>query len=831
MTLTIVGVGPGDPELLTLKAVRILAAADVVAYPVSSQGSFAARIAAAHIGAAEHFAFAIPMSGDGAAEAAYDAAAETIAGHLSAGRTVALLCEGDPMLYGSAASVMARLAGRFAVDVVPGVTAASACAAVSGTSMVRYSEPLTILPATASAERLRASLAADGALVIYKIGRHFDAVKALIRAAGRDGTLIARATLPEQEITPLNDAPPGPKPYFSTVLVPAASSDMSSRPAVDVDAPVAVVVLGPSALATARAAKATLAAAGIDARLHGLVARVEAEAVDVPFAAARHHIGHLFATGHTVVGVMSAGILIRAVAPYLADKPAEPALLALAEDGSAVVPLLGAHRGGGRIATLLGETFGVAPAATTQGEVRLGVALDDPPAGWRVADPRPFKRLAADLAAGGGAAPDPSLDFLASLPAGAAPIRSTIHPAADADIVPTYVARRVALGMGAERHADPAAAVDFARAALDAAAIDPRAVAVVVSLDKKADEAALAAVAADLGAPLRVFDAATLAAQEPRLATPSETVRAAVGVAGVAEAAALAAAGPDGALIMPKRVEGALTLALAAAVRPITPTVGRARGRLRVVGIGPGTARWRTLECLDALARADAFVGYTLYLDLVEDLRGSQSRHDFALGEETARVRYALELAGTGRDVALISSGDPGIYAMATLAMELLDTGNLSEGARRVAVEVVPGISAAQAAAARLGAPLGHDFAFVSLSDLMTPWEAIRRRLEAAAVGDFVVALYNPRSRRRTSQLTEALEIFRAHRPAATPVVVAASLGRPAEALHHTTLGALDAERVDMLATVLVGASTTHRFTRGDGRIHVYTPRGYEVHP
>ena len=144
---------------------------------------------------------------------------------------------------------------------------------------------------------------------------------------------------------------------------------------------------------------------------------------------------------------------------------------------------------------------------------------------------------------------------------------------------------------------------------------------------------------------------------------------------------------------------------------------------------------------------------------------------------------------------------------------------------------VAPGVSAAQAAAARIGAPLGHDFAFISLSDLLTPWEAIRRRLEAAAAADFVVALYNPRSRRRTHQLEEAAAIFRAARPGETPVVIAQNLGRPAEAIHHTTLAAFDPAMVDMLATVLIGASTTRRFTRGDGRAAVYTPRGYEVAP
>ena len=819
---TIVGVGPGDAELMTLKAARILAEADVVAYPTTSRGSFAARTAEAHIAGATHHAFTVPMTGDGAAEAAYDEAARAIAVHLDEGRHVALLCEGDPMLYGSATSVMARLAPTHTPEVVPGVTAASACAAATGLELARGTQPVTILPATSDEAALRRALAAPGALILYKVGRHFDAVAGLVRRAGRDGTLISRATLADQTITPLADAPAGDKPYFSAILLPA-------RPPAERQptGAVAIVALGPSALATARTARTALREAGHAVTIHALARRVAAEDADTLFADTTTHLARLFEAGTAIVGLCAAGILIRAVAPLLRDKASEPAVVAMSEDGAAVVPLLGAHNGGAALATALAEAFATRAAFTTRSEATLGLALDDPPEGFVVADPLPFKALAAALPAAGAGRADPALTFLPQRPGWPADIRATTG--APEPGVATYITRTIALGMGAERGADPAAAIAFARAALAGAGIDPRAVAVVATLDKKADEPALHAVADALGAPLRVFDTATLAAEEDRLATPSEVVRAAVGVAGVSEAAALAAAGPGGDLRAAKTVQDRLTLAIAEAPQPIPPTVGRGRGHLAIVGIGPGRPLWRTGEAVALLAQADAFVGYSLYLDLVEDLRARQSRHDFPLGDETARTRFALELAGEGRTVALISSGDAGIYAMATLAAELLDTGDISDAARRVELTVAPGISAAQAAAARIGAPLGHDFAFISLSDLMTPWEAIRRRLHAAAEADFVVALYNPRSRRRTSQLVEAAEILRAARPGETPVVIAASLGRPAESITHTTLGAFRPEDVDMLATVIIGASTTRRFVRGDGRALVYTPRGYKV--
>ncbi len=811
MPLTVVGVGPGAPDLMTLRAVRAIEEADVVAYPETGRGSLAARIAASHTAGAKHVSFAIPMTGDGAAEAAYDAAAARLAPHLAAGRRVALLCEGDAMLYGSAASLVERLGPA---TVVPGVIAASAAAAAAGVSLVRGETAFTILPATAPAAALDAALARPDALALYKVGRHFDTVAARIRSFGRTGTLVVRASQEDETVTPLAEAPAGPKPYFSLILVPAGRPEQAPR-----TGDVALVVLGPAALPAAERARAAL---GGGATVHGLARRVPG--ADVLFVDTAHHLRGLFRAGTAIVAFASSGILVRALGPVVADKGVEPPVVAVAEDGSSVVPLLGAHAGGAAIAETLAAAFSIRAAHTTRSEAVHGIALDDPPEGWVVADPRPFKAVAA----GDGASPDPALTFLPPLPDGPTPIRATHHRVADGAAVPTYIARRIALGMGAERGADPAAAVAFVSETLAAANLDPRAVAVVASLDAKADEPALHAVAASLGAPFRVFDAATLAREEPRLATPSEVVRSAVGVAGVAEAAALAAAGPEATLLVPKRVAGQLTAAIALAPAPIVSPPGRARGHLAIVGTGPGDPALRTAELRAALARADSLVGYSLYLDLVEDLRAPhQSRHDFPLGDETPRVRFALERAGEGREVALVSSGDPGIYAMASLAMELLDAGDLSDAARRVDVTVVPGLSAAQLAAARVGAPLGHDFAFVSLSDLLTPWAVIERRLQAVAEADFAVALYNPRSLRRTDQLTRALDILRAHRPPETPVVIAGSVGRPAERIVHTTLATVDPATVDMLATVLVGASTTRRFTRGDGRALVYTPRGY----
>src|SRR4029077_12051522 len=198
-------------------------------------------------------------------------------------------------------------------------------------------------------------------------------------------------------------------------------------------------------------------------------------------------------------------------------------------------------------------------------------------------------------------------------------------------------------------------------------------------------------------------------------------------------------------------------------------------------------------------------VGYRLYLDLLGRAIEGKSRHVSAIGDEEARVRLALDLAAEGRSVALVSSGDAGIYALAPLVFELLDSEAKPEW-RVIDLRVFPGVSALQAAASRAGAPLGQDFCVISLSDLMTPWEKIRVRLEAAAAADFVVALYNPRSKRRPTRLSTATDIFLRHRSPETPVFIARNLGRDGEERRVICLSELAGADIDMLTIVLVGS-------------------------
>lgn len=247
-------------------------------------------------------------------------------------------------------------------------------------------------------------------------------------------------------------------------------------------------------------------------------------------------------------------------------------------------------------------------------------------------------------------------------------------------------------------------------------------------------------------------------------------------------------------------------------------------GRVTVVGLGPAGADWLTPEAQAELAAADVLVGYQTYIDRVP-ARAGQLRHASDNRVEAERARHALRLAADGAHVAVVSSGDPGIFAMASAVLEALDEEASPLG--DVEVRVVPGLSAMQAAASRVGAPLGHDFCVISLSDILKPWSVIERRLEAAGAADMALALYNPASRTRRDQLERAVSVLRGHRSPATPVVVARAVGSDDESLTVTTLNDLVLEAVDMRTLLIVGSSTTRVLSANGRGPLVYTPRRY----
>lgn len=496
-----VGVGPGDPELVTVRAQRIIGACPVVAFPQKRAGSSIARRAAAPWLApgCEELALVYPVTTgetdhaegyEGALRDFYDDCAAQIAARLDGGRDVAVLCEGDPFFYGSYMYVHERLAGRYATEVVPGVTAFSAAAAAAGTPLAKRDDVLVVAPGTLPAEALAAHVRSADAAVVMKLGRRFDGVRRAVEqaGAGERGVYVERASCAGERIAALGEVDGDEVPYMSLVLVPTARS-----------------------------------------------------------------------------------------------APAPP-----------------------------------------------------PPAGEEAAQP--------------------------------------------------------------------------------------------------------------------------------------------------------------------------------------------ARGALAVVGLGPAGPDWLTPEASAALGAADELVGYGPYLDRVPR-RAGQRRHASDNRVELDRARHALQLATAGASVAVVSSGDPGIFAMASAVLEAVESGNGAFAG--VDVRVVPGLSAMHAAAARAGAPLGHDFAVLSLSDQRKPWAIVERRLDAAGAADLALALYNPASRARREQLERAREVLLRHRAPECPVVVARDVGGDEERVCVSTLAGFDAAQVDMRTLLLIGSSRTRVVRRPGGRTLVYTPRSY----
>ncbi|MGC6484261.1 MAG: precorrin-3B C(17)-methyltransferase [Candidatus Puniceispirillales bacterium] len=574
--------------------------------------------------------------------------------------------------------------------------------------------------------------------------------------------------------------------------------------------------------------------------------------MDQHFDEAMAAIRDRFLSGVPVIGVCAAAILIRAIGGHAGSKHDDPPVLAVSDDGAMVIPLLGGHHGANALARMIADETGGTAAITTAGDRRFDLALDAPPPPFCLADADAAKPVMAALLAGEKAQLEidlpPSLEHLAdAFRAWVAPVLADAEEAArgprlmlslapakslDADLV--FHPKILHLGLGASRGCPTAEMAGLVAASLADARLAREAIAGVYSLDLKADETAILDLAASLGQRLQVFDAPRLEQETPRLSQPSDIVFAEVGCHGVAEGSALAAAGPAASLVLPKQRDAHATMAVALDPTGLfRPEDCRHRGKVMLVGIGPGQSAWRTPEATAMIAAADELVGYGFYIDLLAGLGHGKTRRDFALGEEEARCRYALEEAAKGRDIAIICSGDAGIYAMGALVFELLGRdaaqAGVSDAAKRVEVLTAPGISALQAAAARSGAILGHDFCTISLSDLLTPWDAIETRIKAAATGDFVIAFYNPVSRRRREGLAKAKAILLRHRPDETPVVLATSLGRDEETIRYRRLADLDIDEVDMMTVVMVGASTSMKINRGDGAA-VYTPRGYARH-
>lgn len=516
-----------------------------------------------------------------------------------------------------------------------------------------------------------------------------------------------------------------------------------------------------------------------------------------------------FAECEQLVCFLATGAVVRLIAPLLDEKASDPGVVCVDEAGRFAVSLVGGHGGGANeLAVAVGEVLGAEPVVTTATDAvglpgldTLGLPVEGDVAAVSRAllDGEPVA-LEAEVPW-----PLPPLPVAAQ---GAYTVRVTDRAVEPGEREVVLRPPSLVVGVGASRGVPAQEVLELVEGTLREAGLSVRSVCCLATVDAKAGEPGLVAAAERLGVPLVTYSAEELAAVE--VPNPSAAPLAAVGTPSVAEASALVGGGE---LLVPKRkskrADGGPARATCAVVRR------PGRGRLAIVGIGPGARDLLTPRARAELRRASVLVGLDQYVDQIRDLLRPGTRIlESGLGAEEERARTAVAEARRGHAVALIGSGDAGVYAMASPA--------LAEASDDIDVVGVPGVTAALAAGAVLGAPLGHDHVSISLSDLHTPWEVIERRVRAAAEADLVVTFYNPRSRNRDWQLPRALEILAGHREPATPVGVVRNASRPDESSLLTTLAELDPTTVDMMTVVTVGNTATRTIA---GRM--VTPRGY----
>ncbi len=518
-----------------------------------------------------------------------------------------------------------------------------------------------------------------------------------------------------------------------------------------------------------------------------------------------------------IVAFLATGATVRLFAPLLTAKQSDPGVVCVDEASRFAVALLGGHaKNANALADRVSDVLGTQPVVTTgtdaaniPGLDQLGFTpgnperlaavsraiLDGEPVAWQADMTWPLPPMPPNV----GGNPDAAHRVVVTDRDSSGSSAVVLHP-------PSLV-----LGIGSSKGVSEAEVAALVEQVLTAQGLAPESVCAVATADIKAAEPGIVAFAASRRLPVVTYTADELAAMD--VPNPSEVVRAAVGTPSVSEASALLAArtmGRKAELVAAKTASAMATVAVAR----LTP-----RGRLAIVGLGPGAAELRTPRATAELRAAGIVVGLDQYVDQIRHvLRPGVRIVESGLGAEEERARTAVELAREGNAVALIGSGDAGVYAMASPALEFATDD--------VDVVAVPGVTAALAASSLLGAPLGHDHVYLSLSDLHTPWEVIERRLHAAAETDLVVCLYNPRSLKRQHQLPEALRILGKCRPPTTPAGLVHAASRPGERIHVTTLAELNPDDVDMNTVVIIGASTTRNIS---GRM--VTPRGYQWMP
>ncbi len=543
-------------------------------------------------------------------------------------------------------------------------------------------------------------------------------------------------------------------------------------------------------------------------------------------------------SNNKLIFVGSVGAVVRLISPFVRSKEKDPAILVMDAKAKNVIPLLGGHKKGGEsFANELADALETEVICTSDSFTERRIPLDCFGEGWG------WKR-------GGG-----DVDWRKLMISQSKEQKNIVFQSKGSKLwqklkgcsnfsflekndpisfedIDLYIGQEntdicswhppsIVIGIGCERNTDEKLIQRAIEESFSKNGLSPLSVACIATIDKKIDEIGLLNLSKNNAWPIYFFSALELS--QVKVPTPSNIVLNEMGTASVAEAAALLQGSESGRLIQEKQIYsskedecGALTIALVEVSTPFAPH----KGELHLIGSGPGDLEMLTSDSRRALTRCAAWIGYTPYLNYLDSIRRhDQVRIDSELTFEKDRCKYALDLAKQGVRVALISSGDSGIYGMAGLALELW----LNETVHsRPSFQVHPGISSFQMAAAKLGAPFMHDFCSISLSDLLTPWNQIEKRIKSAAIGDFVIAIFNPKSIKRDWQLKKAVDLLLEFRDKSTPVAIARELGRPEETIEIHTLESLPFNQVDMLTILIIGNSQS--FIKNN---RFLTPRGY----
>lgn len=571
-----------------------------------------------------------------------------------------------------------------------------------------------------------------------------------------------------------------------------------------------------------------------DGSTHPLEKKIEGLFESSPIDFLKDH----WENNNKLIFVGSIGAVVRLISSFVMSKENDPAILVMDSKAKNVITLLGGHKqGGDRFANELAASFEAEVICTSDSFTERRIPLDCFGEGWgwkRGGENVDWRKLMISQSkeqknivfqAIGSKLWQKSkgcsnLSFLEKND----PISSEnidLYIGQQHRNICSWHPPTIIIGIGCERNTDEKLIQRAINESFHQNGLSLLSISGLATIDKKNDEIGLLNVSKKNQWPIYFFSALELS--QVIVPTPSDVVLKEMGTASVAESAAILLGAQSGRLIQEKQIYysnedefGAVTIALVEVSTPFAPH----KGELHLIGSGPGDLEMLTSDSRRALTRCAAWIGYTPYLNYLDSMRRpDQVRIDSDLTFEKDRCKYALDLAKEGARVALISSGDSGIYGMAGLALELC----LNEAIySRPLFQVHPGISSFQMAAAKLGAPFMHDFCSISLSDLLTPWNQIERRIKSAAIGDFVIAIFNPKSKKRDWQLKKTVDLLIEVRKPSTPVAIARELGRPDESIEIHTLETLPFNQVDMLTILVIGNSQSviknNKFL---------TPRGY----